>query len=71
MGALVPIIEVAVLITAALFSVGCAVMVAAAGLKVAWQNTVVPHRERKRLEQVRAEKQLHKRPREDLRHLPH
>jgi len=67
MAALVLVIEVAVLATAALFSVGCLVMVIVAGLKVAWQNTVVPYRRRRELERIRAQKALLKRPRQDLR----
>ena len=64
---MVTIIEVAVVVTAMLFSVGCLVMVVAAGIKVSWQNTVVPYRRRQKLEQVRAQKALHLRPRRDLR----
>lgn len=61
------ILEVAVIVIAVLFSLGCVVMVTVAGLKVAWENTVVPYRRRREVERARAEKALLKRPRADLR----
>lgn len=65
------IVVFAILVALAVLSIGTAVLIVSYAVEWVLDGTVRKWRDERELERVRQRALLHRRPRRDLRHLPH